>query len=160
MSAGLQDLRARTLANIEVSRALLARSGKRLDREEQAAGRQQARQERQQAEIDRAAAQTEMGLAIWLPDPAQEIERSRRLRAKILTAVEGFAASEARIARCMRTWPPPTRAGARSTGAPQIKHATPPARHARSSAPPTACRTAEPPRYGRRGMSCPGHGGT
>ena len=61
--------------------------------------RQESRRERHQAEVDRASAETELGLATWLPDPAAEIEQSRRLRQKILTAIEAFAASESRIAR-------------------------------------------------------------
>lgn len=86
-------------ANIELSRLLLARSGQRLNREEAAARRQQARRKRQQEEIDRASAETERGLAAWLPDSVQEIERSRRLRQQVLTAIDAFAASEAQIAR-------------------------------------------------------------
>lgn len=99
VNAAFLGLQARTLANIEVSRSLLARNGQRLDREEQAVGRQQARRERQQAEVERASAEVELALATTVPDPAAEIERSRRLRQKILTAIEAFAASEAQIAR-------------------------------------------------------------
>ncbi len=99
LNAVFRDLRTRTLANIEVSRTLLARSGERLNREEEAVRRQQARQERRQAEIDRASAVIELGLATQLPDPGPEIERSRRLRQEILTAIGRFAANEARIAR-------------------------------------------------------------
>lgn len=99
VNTAFTDLQARTLANIELSRILLARSGQRLNREEAAVWRQHARRERQQEEINRASAETERGLATWLPDPAQEIERSRRLRQQVLTAIEAFAANEAQIAR-------------------------------------------------------------
>jgi multidrug resistance efflux pump len=78
---------------------LLALGAQRLNREEAAVRRAEARRERQQAEIDRASAETERGLAAWLPDPIQQVKRAEELRQQAFTAIEALARTEDEIAR-------------------------------------------------------------
>ncbi len=95
----VESLEQRTLETIERSRALLALSGERLNRQEAVVKRQGARRGRQQAEVDRSSAESERGLAAWLPDPDKLIERTEALRKQTLTAMEAFAANEEEVAR-------------------------------------------------------------
>jgi hypothetical protein len=76
----VDTLQQRTLETIERSRALLALSAERLNRQEAAVGRAEARRGRQQAEVERASAESERDLAGWLPDPGKPIERAEALR--------------------------------------------------------------------------------
>ena len=95
----METLRQRTLETIERSRALLAVSAERLNRQEAAVERDQARRGRQQADVERASAESERDLAGWLPDPAKPIERAEALRKQAAAAIEAFAGTEEEIAR-------------------------------------------------------------
>ena len=87
------------METIRRSRALLEASGDRLDHQETAVRRTQARREREQAEVDRESAESGRDLGAWLPDPGRPIERALALRKQALTAIEAFAANEDQVAR-------------------------------------------------------------
>lgn len=70
---------------------MLALSGERLNRQEVALMRGDARRERHQAEIDRVSAESEREQAAVLPDPGRAIEAGR-------AAMEALAAREDEIA--------------------------------------------------------------
>jgi hypothetical protein len=95
----VETLEQRTLETIERSRALLALSGERLNRQEAAVMRVEARRERHQAEIYRASAEGERKQAVVLPDPSKAIERAKALRKRARTAMEALAGNEDEIAR-------------------------------------------------------------
>lgn len=99
LGLAVASLELRTLETIKRSRALLEASGHRLDRQEAAVHRTQARRGRQQVEINRASARPERGLTAWLPDPSKPVERAKALRKQVLAAIEAFAANEEEIAR-------------------------------------------------------------
>ncbi len=99
LGEAVETLAQRTLETIERSRALLALSGQRLNRQEAAVMRVEAHRERHQAEIDRGAAEGERVRAAALPDPGKAIERAKALRKQALAAMEAFAANEEEIAR-------------------------------------------------------------
>jgi len=99
LGAAVAGLEQRMIDTIERSRALLALSGERLDRQEEGVRRAQARRERQQAEVSRAAAETERKIADWMPDPNSLGERSKALRKRALAAMQEFASNEEETAR-------------------------------------------------------------
>jgi hypothetical protein len=99
LNAAVEGLEQRMLDTIERSRALLALSAQRLNRQEAGVKRAQAHRERQQAEISRAAAGTERRLADWMPDPSSLTERAESLRKHARLAIQAFAASEEETAR-------------------------------------------------------------
>ncbi len=87
------------LASIQRSRALLARSAQRLDRQEAGLRRAAEDRERQQAEINRESADAERRLVSALPDPSKAVERAKEVRTRARNAVEAFAAAQEEIAR-------------------------------------------------------------
>lgn len=78
---------------------MLALSGQRLNRQESAVEREQARRARHQAEIDRAAAEGERSLGAWLRDPSKPIERAKALHQQAVAAMQAFATTEEEVAR-------------------------------------------------------------
>jgi hypothetical protein len=99
LRADPSTLQQRALGNIERSRELLALSGERLNRREAEVKRSRAHSERQQDDVDRASAESERGLADWLPDVGELIGQATALRKRARMAVEAFAIAEERIAR-------------------------------------------------------------
>ncbi len=99
MGVAVDDLQQRVLAGIERSRALLARSGERLDRQEAGLLRVTEDRERQQAEVDRESAEAERHLVSGLPDPSNAVERAKGFRTRARNSVEAFASAQEEIAR-------------------------------------------------------------
>lgn len=99
LGAAVEGLEQRLLDTIERSRALLALSEQRLNRQEAGVRRAQAHREREEAEITRATAETEQRLSDWLPDPRSLTERGQSLRKQARLALQAFASSEEQAAR-------------------------------------------------------------
>lgn len=99
LGAAVEGLQQRMLDTIERSRALLALSEHRLNRQEAELRRAQAHRERQQAEISRASAETERKLADWLPDPSSLTVRRRNLGKQARLAIQAFVSNEEQTAR-------------------------------------------------------------
>jgi hypothetical protein len=86
------------LANIARSRALLARSAERLDRQEAGLRRAAHSRERQQAEVNRESAEAERRLVSSLPDPGRAVEWASEVRTRARNAIEAFAGAQEEIA--------------------------------------------------------------
>ena len=97
--AAVDDLQQRVLASIAQSRALLARSSQRLDRQEAGLRRVATYGERRQAEISRESAETERRLVSALPDPSKVVDQAREIRMRARHAVQAFASAQEEIAR-------------------------------------------------------------
>jgi hypothetical protein len=95
----VDDLQQRVLANIERSRALLARTAQRLDRQEAGLRRAANYGEREQAEISRESAEVERRLVSALPDPSKAVDWATETRARARNAIASFAAAQEEIAR-------------------------------------------------------------
>jgi hypothetical protein len=98
VGVAVDDLQQRVLASIERSRALLARSGERLSRQEAGLKRTTDDRARQQAEINRESAESERHLVAGLPDPSEAVERAKNFHTRARSAVEAFASAQEEIA--------------------------------------------------------------